>query len=524
MRDVKKDTQEIKIDTQEIKSDVILIKGDTAEILAEIARLQEKLPEEATQPHSSGFMLQRYLEEMTSYAATVCDSEPAILSPDRNSERSVEVQNLIDTELDDSPRVDVPDHQAKTERNTAIFSTCFGDASGYPEPLCPSGEDSQPLTNLSPPATESQELGRPMSLRLSLYRQSSRRRSKKISAPTKRGKLSNSPTLEDTVNEPEKEGQQSKKAISGSVDSSSSLRIHELKQLEQSDAPRPAELEKNSAGGLSEGAPGADRDSTEDEEVVGTKKQTTTPHSPSRAEDKLRQTLPPANDQALVSTQTNPRVPPLGIFGDGYWVSNLAAFSARTDTSQHDYQALLSRWESIGFLPKPTDWEINTVRCSALTSGISQRTAPGWGLRQQSLHHARRTDVLIVLEMAAYEYPETLMRKLVSIRNAIDDLRSVGHSSWANVVVLLIDEQGAGSSRCKDVLLSIGVGVELSGAAESDQGASLQTREQVIAHGRRWGIGKIHPCFINGQRVAYRVFEVSNRLSILFTYLSLLGR
>jgi hypothetical protein len=50
-------------------------KADTSQILqilAEIARLQAKLPDDASQVNQSGFMLQRYLDELTSYAESVC--------------------------------------------------------------------------------------------------------------------------------------------------------------------------------------------------------------------------------------------------------------------------------------------------------------------------------------------------------------------------------------------------------------------------------------------------------------------
>jgi hypothetical protein len=65
-------TREIKADTQEILNDTSAIKQDTAQILAEIARLQEQLPRDMDQ-RSSGFMLERYLDNLTSYAETVCD-------------------------------------------------------------------------------------------------------------------------------------------------------------------------------------------------------------------------------------------------------------------------------------------------------------------------------------------------------------------------------------------------------------------------------------------------------------------
>jgi hypothetical protein len=75
MRDIKADTQEIRNDTAAIPS----IKEDTIQILAEIARLQAQLPKnvelQGLDGHgSSGFMLQRYLGNLTTYAETAYDT------------------------------------------------------------------------------------------------------------------------------------------------------------------------------------------------------------------------------------------------------------------------------------------------------------------------------------------------------------------------------------------------------------------------------------------------------------------
>lgn len=65
-------TRDIKKDTTEILCDTAAIKDDTAQILQEIARLQERLP--AAAPHGdSDFVLQRYLDTLTTYAETVYD-------------------------------------------------------------------------------------------------------------------------------------------------------------------------------------------------------------------------------------------------------------------------------------------------------------------------------------------------------------------------------------------------------------------------------------------------------------------
>jgi len=88
-------TREIKADTHEIRNDTSAIKQDTTQILdilAEIARLQEQLPQGANQLNTSGFMLQRYLDNLTSYAETVCDTlsdEPEV-RPEREGSLHLE--------------------------------------------------------------------------------------------------------------------------------------------------------------------------------------------------------------------------------------------------------------------------------------------------------------------------------------------------------------------------------------------------------------------------------------------------
>lgn len=68
--------REIKVDTQEIRNDTSAIKDNTTQILEEIARLQQQLPQDPNRQNTLGFMLERYLDNLTSYAETVCDSFP----------------------------------------------------------------------------------------------------------------------------------------------------------------------------------------------------------------------------------------------------------------------------------------------------------------------------------------------------------------------------------------------------------------------------------------------------------------
>jgi hypothetical protein len=60
-------TREIKADTTELRNDTTAIKEDTEQILREIARLQSRLPKDQNRQNSS-FILQRYLEDATTYA------------------------------------------------------------------------------------------------------------------------------------------------------------------------------------------------------------------------------------------------------------------------------------------------------------------------------------------------------------------------------------------------------------------------------------------------------------------------
>jgi hypothetical protein len=77
MRDMRNDIEDIGNSTAIIKDDTTAIKEDTSlipRILAEIAQLQAKLPDHVVNVNHSGFILQRYLDELTSYAETVCAS------------------------------------------------------------------------------------------------------------------------------------------------------------------------------------------------------------------------------------------------------------------------------------------------------------------------------------------------------------------------------------------------------------------------------------------------------------------
>ncbi|KAF8861307.1 hypothetical protein BDZ45DRAFT_740374 [Acephala macrosclerotiorum] len=102
--------REIKADTQEIRIDTSAIKADTTQILAEIARLQ--LPPQDVNQNTSGFMLERYPDNLTTHAETVCDTVPDDLdmaSIDYNGEEEIsprpflcnqEVIQMVPDEID----------------------------------------------------------------------------------------------------------------------------------------------------------------------------------------------------------------------------------------------------------------------------------------------------------------------------------------------------------------------------------------------------------------------------------------
>lgn len=80
-------TREIKVDTQEIRNDTATIKQDTAQILAEIARLRALLPAEASREEGRNLILDRYFDQLTNYAETVCGD-----SGDRDSEMALDYE------------------------------------------------------------------------------------------------------------------------------------------------------------------------------------------------------------------------------------------------------------------------------------------------------------------------------------------------------------------------------------------------------------------------------------------------
>jgi ankyrin repeat protein len=82
-------TREIKADTEELRNDTAAIKDNTTQILAEIARLQARLPQDDRIWGGAGFTLQRYLDNLSSYAETPCDLS------DEESDSGVDVETHL---------------------------------------------------------------------------------------------------------------------------------------------------------------------------------------------------------------------------------------------------------------------------------------------------------------------------------------------------------------------------------------------------------------------------------------------
>jgi hypothetical protein len=83
-------TKKIEANTQEIRTDTLAIKQDTAQILCKISRLQEQLPRDVNLYNTSGFMLEKYLEGLTSYAESVCDTYSDFIEKPTDSEAMTE--------------------------------------------------------------------------------------------------------------------------------------------------------------------------------------------------------------------------------------------------------------------------------------------------------------------------------------------------------------------------------------------------------------------------------------------------
>jgi hypothetical protein len=65
-------TKEVQHETHEIRADTSQIRNDTEQILDQISQLLARLPAENLQKEEHNIMLGRYLEQLTSYADTVC--------------------------------------------------------------------------------------------------------------------------------------------------------------------------------------------------------------------------------------------------------------------------------------------------------------------------------------------------------------------------------------------------------------------------------------------------------------------
>lgn len=97
-------TREIKADTAEINDVTADIKSDTETILAEIAKLQTLLPPNYSGQSGNNFMLDRYLESLTSYAESVLDDEiPEVAS--NNDKIHIEAPTAIEQDNVNTPKL-----------------------------------------------------------------------------------------------------------------------------------------------------------------------------------------------------------------------------------------------------------------------------------------------------------------------------------------------------------------------------------------------------------------------------------
>ncbi|KAH6675425.1 hypothetical protein B0J14DRAFT_362401 [Halenospora varia] len=101
--------REIKSDTEEIRDIATATKDDTSQILAEIARLQSRLPPEGV-GSGNGFALQRYLDNMSTYA----ESSAAMSDPESDGESSGDDEKRLDGITEEEPE--------RTSRSDALES------------------------------------------------------------------------------------------------------------------------------------------------------------------------------------------------------------------------------------------------------------------------------------------------------------------------------------------------------------------------------------------------------------------
>ncbi|KAI8657018.1 hypothetical protein NCS56_01307500 [Fusarium sp. Ph1] len=125
-------TKDIKADTTEIRNDTTTIRENTEQILKEIVRLQAHLPKDVTTPNE--YVLQRFLEEMTTYTEMALDtsivgsdddSVGAFYDIEEVSEASVE-RKRSDGSLATSNKAQLLDTSEAEEASGALAKTSPG--------------------------------------------------------------------------------------------------------------------------------------------------------------------------------------------------------------------------------------------------------------------------------------------------------------------------------------------------------------------------------------------------------------
>jgi uncharacterized protein YoxC len=162
VKDIKEDTTEIKGDTQVIIGTTNDIKEDTALLLQEIARLRTQVAQGAVSQardggKSSNFMLERYLDDLTSYAETVVGDDISDGRRSRSSLDAVAEEHREDDErpswtlLGAAPQPDIKEDKPTSAKSLSQYSGATQTAWNTPTPDDQIEEDREIRTGIDKP-------------------------------------------------------------------------------------------------------------------------------------------------------------------------------------------------------------------------------------------------------------------------------------------------------------------------------------------------------------------------------------
>jgi hypothetical protein len=164
-------SKQILNDTTHLRDDTAAIRQETSEILEEIVRLRAQLPNgEVTLPPLSrdrDTMLARYLDDLTSYAETVCWSEvndddmdlyddpsptrPNFTSLNNSTNATIVPKPSIDTRLSKEPNsLSAPTFQEQVSQTTTIESSTPSHRSVETDPFASTHKIDEITTSVSP--------------------------------------------------------------------------------------------------------------------------------------------------------------------------------------------------------------------------------------------------------------------------------------------------------------------------------------------------------------------------------------